>query len=86
MRIDESLVLGVKPDAVWPWISMPERLGEWITDAQRFESQPPGELVAGSRLIVHLPRGAPIEASVERAERGRTDRTARTACDGRAGG
>jgi carbon monoxide dehydrogenase subunit G len=71
MRIDESLALGVKPDALWPWISTPERLGEWITDAQRFESVPAGELVKGSRLIVHLPRGAPIEAIVESAERGR---------------
>ncbi|SRR5260221_655244 len=71
MRIDESLVLGVKPDALWPWIATPERLGQWITDAQRFESVPAGELEKGSRLIVHLPRGAPIEAIVERAERGR---------------
>lgn len=70
MRIDESLALGVKPGALWPWISTPERLGEWITDAQRFESVPAGELQKGSRLIVHLPRGAPIEAIVESAVRG----------------
>jgi carbon monoxide dehydrogenase subunit G len=71
MRIDESLALAVKPDALWPWIATPERLGEWITDAQRFESAPAGELKQGSRLVVHLPRGTPIEAMVERAEPGR---------------
>ena len=71
MRIDESLVLTVGPEALWPWISTADRLAEWIADVQRFEARPAGELEEGSLLIVHLPRGAPIEASVERAERGR---------------
>lgn len=70
MRIDESLILPLDPEALWPWISTPDRLAEWITDVQRFEAIPAGELQAGSRLIVHLARGAPIEASVERADRG----------------
>src|SRR6266850_6482428 len=71
MRIDETLVLGVDPETLWPWISTTERLAEWIADAKSFEAKPAGALVQGSRLIVHLPRGAPIEANVERAERGR---------------
>jgi carbon monoxide dehydrogenase subunit G len=71
MQVEESLILPVDPDSLWPWISTPDRLAEWITDAQRFEVEPAGELEEGSRLIVHLPRGAPIEGSVERADRGR---------------
>lgn len=69
MRIEKSLSLPLAPDALWPWLATPERLGRWIEGVERFESVPPGELAAGSRLIVHLPRGAPVEAQVERAER-----------------
>jgi carbon monoxide dehydrogenase subunit G len=70
MRIEESLIVPVNPDALWPWLSTPERLGQWITDVQRFEARPAGELEEGSQLVAHPPRGAPIEASVERADRG----------------
>ncbi len=69
MRIEESLTVPVNPDALWTWLSKPERLAEWITDVQRFEAKPAGELEVGSRLVAHLPRGAPIEAIVERADR-----------------
>ena len=68
MKIEESLVLPVDPAELWPWISTPARLAEWIGDVDRFEARPAGELVEGARLIAHLPRGEPIEATVERAE------------------
>jgi hypothetical protein len=70
MQVEESLVIPVDTASLWPWLSTQERLAEWITDVQRFESRPAGELGAGSRLIAYLPRGAPIEARVERADRG----------------
>jgi carbon monoxide dehydrogenase subunit G len=71
MRIEESLALDVDAAALWPWISTADRLSEWIADVQRFEAKPAGELAVGSLLIVHLPRGTPIQATVERAERGK---------------
>jgi len=71
MIVAQTLVLAGSPEALWPWISEPERLGRWITDAQRFEARPAGALAAGSTLLVHLPRGAPVEARVERVEAGR---------------
>jgi len=70
MKIEESVIVPVEPDSLWPWLSTPERVAEWITDVQRFESRPAGELKMGSQLVAHLPRGAPIWASVERADRG----------------
>jgi uncharacterized protein YndB with AHSA1/START domain len=70
MRIEESLILPVDPEALWPWISTPDGLAKWITEVQRFEATPQGELEEGSRLVMHLPRGSPIEAIVERADRG----------------
>jgi carbon monoxide dehydrogenase subunit G len=70
MQIEESLIVPVHPDALWPWLSTPERLAEWITDVQSFESRPAGELEVGSQLVARLPHGVPIEASVERADRG----------------
>ena len=72
MRIEESLVLPVTPEALWPWISTPARLAEWIGDVERFEARPAGELTVGSSLVAHLPRGTPIEATVESAEPSRT--------------
>jgi carbon monoxide dehydrogenase subunit G len=72
VHVEESFEMAVDSAALWPWISEPERLAEWITDARRFESQPPGELEEGSRLIVHPRSGAPIEAKVEQVERGRS--------------
>jgi len=72
MRIEDSVVLPVAPEALWPWISTPEHLALWIRDVQRFEVRPAGELAAGSRMIVHLPRGAPLEATAERVERPRS--------------
>ena len=72
MRIEESLDLPVDPGTLWPWISTPERLSGWIGEVDRFELRPPGEIAAGSRMIAHLRRGAPLEATVERAERHRT--------------
>jgi uncharacterized protein YndB with AHSA1/START domain len=71
MRVEESVALAVSPEALWPWISTADGLARWITDAKRFEARPAGELGERSHLIVHLPRGDPIEAIVERAERGR---------------
>jgi carbon monoxide dehydrogenase subunit G len=65
VRIEESLDLPVDPETLWPWISTPERLAEWIGDVERFEFRPP-------RVIAHLRRGAPLEAEVERSERPRT--------------
>ena len=72
MQVEESIGLAVDTAALWPWISNPDRMAEWITDAKRFEAEPAGELRAGSRLIVYPPQGAPIEARVEQSERGRT--------------
>lgn len=69
MRIEESLELPVDPEALWPWISTPAGLAAWIGDVDRFEVRPAGALIVGSRLIAHLPRGEPIEATVERVER-----------------
>jgi len=69
VRIEESLGLPVDPETLWPWISTPERLARWIGDVDRFEVRPAGDLVQGSLLIVHLSRGAPLEATVERVER-----------------
>jgi carbon monoxide dehydrogenase subunit G len=71
MIVEQSLALECSPEALWPWISEPERLARWIRDAQRFEARPAGPLAAGSTLLVHLPRGAPVEARVERVEAGR---------------
>ncbi|MFN0008406.1 MAG: SRPBCC family protein [Planctomycetota bacterium] len=68
MKIEESLELPVDPGTLWPWLSTPERLGEWIGDVERFELRPPGGVDAGSRMVAHLHRGAPLEARVERAE------------------
>jgi carbon monoxide dehydrogenase subunit G len=68
MQIEETIELAAGPGALWPWISTPERLARWITDVQRFEAKPPGDLREGSHLVAHLARGAPIEASVERCE------------------
>lgn len=70
MQIEESLILPVDSEALWPWISTPDHLAKWIAGVERFESEPIGELKEGSRLVVHLPRGSPIEATVERADRG----------------
>jgi carbon monoxide dehydrogenase subunit G len=67
MIVEQTLVLEAAPAALWPWISEPERLAQWISDAQRFEARPAGPLAPGSTLVVHLPRGAtPVEARVER--------------------
>jgi len=71
VQIEETVDLATAPASLWPWISTPERLAQWITDVRRFEAAPPGDLEKGSRLIAHLARGAPIEASVERCDRGR---------------
>lgn len=71
MRIEESLDLPVDPGTLWPWISTPERLAEWIGDVERFELRPPGDIAVGSKMIAHPSRGAPLEATVERAERPR---------------
>jgi carbon monoxide dehydrogenase subunit G len=71
MKVEESVALPVRPEALWPWISTADGLARWITDAKGFETRPAGELEERSHLIVHLPRGAPIEAIVERAERER---------------
>jgi carbon monoxide dehydrogenase subunit G len=71
MIVERTLALAAAPAAVWPWLSEPERLARWITDAQRFEARPAGPLAPGSTLVVHLPRGAPLEARVERVEPGR---------------
>ena len=71
MIVEKSLVLPQSPAAVWPWLSEPERLGQWISDAQRFEARPASPLASGSTLVVHLPRSAPVEARVERIEPGR---------------
>lgn len=72
MRVEESVALAVPPESLWPWISTPDGLGRWITDAKRFEARPAGELEERSHLIVHLPRGDPIDAIIERVEPGRT--------------
>jgi carbon monoxide dehydrogenase subunit G len=71
MIVEKSLVLAQTPAALWPWLSQPEKLAQWISDAQRFEARPAGPLAAGSTLVVHLPRSAPVEARVERIEPGR---------------
>jgi carbon monoxide dehydrogenase subunit G len=71
MRIEESVRLAVDPEALWPWISTPDRLVEWITDVKRFEVRPAGELAAGSILVVHPVRGSPIQARVDRIDPGR---------------
>ena len=71
MLVEQTLVLEQPPAAIWPWISEPERLARWISDAQRFEARPAGPLAPGSTLVVHLPRSAPVEARVERVEPGR---------------
>jgi len=71
MIVEQTLVLQAAPSALWPWISEPARLAQWISDAQRFEARPAGALAPGSTLVVHLPRGAPVEARVERVESGR---------------
>jgi len=71
MQIEESFEMAVDAAALWPWISSPDRIAKWITDAKRFEAEPAGELEEGSRLIVYPPQGAPMEARVEKSERGR---------------
>jgi uncharacterized protein YndB with AHSA1/START domain len=71
MIVEQTLEFAAAPALVWPWISEPERLARWISDAQRFEARPAGPLAPGSTLVVHLPRGSPIEARVERVEAGR---------------
>jgi carbon monoxide dehydrogenase subunit G len=71
MFVEQTLVLQAAPAALWPWISEPERLAQWINEAQRFEVRPAGPLAAGSTLVMHLPRAAPVEARVERIEPGR---------------
>ena len=71
MIVEQTLVLQAAPVALWPWISEPARLAQWISDAQRFEARPAAPLAPGSTLVVHLPRGSPLEARVERVEPGR---------------
>jgi carbon monoxide dehydrogenase subunit G len=71
MIVEHALELAAAPAVVWPWLSEPEKLARWITDAQRFEARPAGALAFGSTLVVHLPRNAPLEARVERVEPGR---------------
>jgi carbon monoxide dehydrogenase subunit G len=71
MIVEQTLVLPAAPAQLWPWVSEPERLARWIPDAQRFEARPAGALAPGSMLLVHLPRGSPVEARVERVEAGR---------------
>jgi len=71
MIVEHSLELAAAPAAVWPWLSEPEKLARWISDAQRFEARPAGPLAFGTTLVVHLPRNAPLEARVERVEPGR---------------
>jgi carbon monoxide dehydrogenase subunit G len=71
MIVERTLELPAAPAAVWPWVSEPEKLARWITDAARMEARPPGPLAFGSTLVVHLPRNAPLEARVERVEPGR---------------
>jgi carbon monoxide dehydrogenase subunit G len=72
MRIEESVAFEASPDTVWPWISAPERLSKWITDVERFEVSPAGELAVGSLLIAHLPKtGESIPARVEAIDPGR---------------
>ena len=68
MLVEQTLDLEAAPAALWPWLSEPARLGRWISDAQRFEARPDGPLAAGSTLVVHLPRSAPVEVRVERCE------------------
>ena len=68
MEVERTLAFPVPPEALWPWLCEPERLARWIRDAERFEARPPGALAAGSRLVVHVPRGVPIEARVRRLE------------------
>ena len=70
MIVERTLELAAAPAAVWPWVSEPERISRWITDAQRIEARPAGALAFGSTLVVHLPRSAPLEARVERVEPG----------------
>jgi len=72
MQIEHSLVLGADPRTLWPWLATPEGLSRWIGEARSVESRPAGELEVGSLLIVHPPRGQPVEARVERADPGRT--------------
>ncbi len=66
MQVEHVLDFGVAPELVWPWISEPAKLAQWIRDAQRFEARPPGALAAGSTLVAYPARGAPIEGRVER--------------------
>lgn len=70
MIVEHTLELGAAPAAVWPWVSEPEKLARWISDAQRLEARPAGPLAFGSTLVVHLPRNAPLEARVERVDPG----------------
>jgi uncharacterized protein YndB with AHSA1/START domain len=70
MIVEHELELAAAPAAVWPWVSEPERIARWITDAARIEARPAGPLAFGSTLVVHLPRSAPLEARVERVEAG----------------
>jgi carbon monoxide dehydrogenase subunit G len=71
MIVERTLELPAAPAAVWPWVSEPERIARWITDAARIEARPAGALAFGSALVVHLPRSSPLEARVERVEPGR---------------
>src|SRR5258708_5938724 len=71
MKVEQTLFFEVPPAALWPWISEPDHLARWISDAQRFEARPAGALAPGSTLVVHLPCAAPVEARVERVESGR---------------
>ena len=71
MIVEQTLSLPLPPAQLWPWVSEPAQLARWISDAQRFEARPASPLAAGSTLVVHLPRSAPVEARVERIEPGR---------------
>jgi len=70
MIVERTLELAAAPAAVWPWVSEPEKLARWITDAARLDARPAGPLAFGSTLVVHLPRNAPLEARVERVDPG----------------
>src|SRR4030095_4613057 len=59
MIVEQTLVFAAAPAVLWPWLSEPEQLARWISDAQRFEARPARPLAPRSAPVGHLPPRAP---------------------------
>jgi len=69
MRIEDTFEVGRPPEAVFDYLTDPERLPEWQTSTVEVRRQRTGPLEVGERFSeVHAAMGRKLESTVEVAE------------------